>query len=92
MDRYVALVDVSPDGYGAQFPDLPGCVAMGDTLDELWSNSAEALAAWVREYEIEGRAVPYARDLKVMFDDDDAQAAIRDSAVTQLTCAVSKRT
>jgi len=35
MARYVVLIDQAEDGaYGVVFPDLPGCTAMGDTVEE----------------------------------------------------------
>jgi len=32
--RYGVLIDGRRGGYGVVFPDLPGCTAMGRTLDE----------------------------------------------------------
>jgi predicted RNase H-like HicB family nuclease len=32
--RYAALIDGKRGAYGVTFPDLPGCTAMGRTLDE----------------------------------------------------------
>ena len=34
MNRYLVLFEKSADGYAAYVPDLPGCVAVGDTKDE----------------------------------------------------------
>ncbi|WP_026124319.1 type II toxin-antitoxin system HicB family antitoxin [Nocardiopsis baichengensis] len=34
MSRYVVLIEQSEDGFGAWCPDLPGCVAVGDTVPE----------------------------------------------------------
>ena len=34
MTRYPALIDGETGAYGVTFPDLPGVVAMGATLDE----------------------------------------------------------
>jgi predicted RNase H-like HicB family nuclease len=33
--KYLVIYERSKDGYGAYIPDLPGCVAVGDTLDEV---------------------------------------------------------
>lgn len=43
MARYPALIDGEEGAYGVAFPDLPGVVAMGDTLDEALVNAEEAL-------------------------------------------------
>ena len=42
--RYPAVIDGKKGAYGATFPDLPGIVAMGETLDEVLVNAEEALA------------------------------------------------
>ena len=36
--RYPALIDGAKGVYGVSFPDLPGIVAMGDTIDEALLN------------------------------------------------------
>jgi hypothetical protein len=34
-DAYVILIGPTPDGhYGAWAPDLPGCIALGDTVED----------------------------------------------------------
>lgn len=43
MDRYPALIDGETGAYGVVFPDLPGIVAMGESLDEALVNAEEAL-------------------------------------------------
>ncbi len=47
--RYAVVLEKSSDGYGAYVPDLPGCVAMGDTREE-----TEALIREAIEFHIEG--------------------------------------
>ncbi len=32
--RYVVIVEQGENGFGAYVPDLPGCVAVGETKDE----------------------------------------------------------
>jgi predicted RNase H-like HicB family nuclease len=45
MTTYVALIHKDPDSdYGVSFPDLPGCVSAGSTLDEAIAMAKEALA------------------------------------------------
>ena len=33
--KYVVIYERANNGYSAYIPDLPGCVAAGDTLDEV---------------------------------------------------------
>jgi predicted RNase H-like HicB family nuclease len=45
MTTYVALIHKDPDSdYGVSFPDLPGCVTAGSTLDEAIAMAKEAVA------------------------------------------------
>ena len=43
MARYPALIDGEEGAYGVTFPDLPGVVAMGNTIDAALVNAEEAL-------------------------------------------------
>ena len=47
MTHYVAIVEEEEGkAFGVWFPDLPGCVSAGDTLDEAMAKPAEALALY----------------------------------------------
>lgn len=54
MVRYPALVDGEKGAYGVSFPDIPGVVAMGATMDEALLNAEEALRDYVIETEKTG--------------------------------------
>ena len=54
MARYPALIDGEEGAYGVTFPDLPGIVAMGETLDEALVNAEEALRDSAVETENDG--------------------------------------
>ena len=44
MQTYIALVHKEPNSdFGVSFPDLPGCVTAGKTLDEARAFASEAL-------------------------------------------------
>ena len=43
MDSYTVVLEKSDNGYAAYLPDLPGCVAAGDTLEETKVLIAEAV-------------------------------------------------
>ena len=43
MNRYPALIDGEKGAYGVTFPDLPGIVAMGSTIEEAMTDAEEAL-------------------------------------------------
>ncbi len=44
MNRYPALIDGDKGAYGVTFPDLPGIVAMGSTIEEAMTDAEEALS------------------------------------------------
>ena len=47
--KYAVIIEKGPASYGAYVPDLPGCVAVGATLDE-----AEKLIREAIEFHLEG--------------------------------------
>lgn len=57
MDRYPALIDGEEGAYGVTFPDLPGIVAMGKTVDEALVNAEEALRDHAIEAEKDGEEI-----------------------------------
>ena len=57
MSRYPAFVDGEVGAYGVAFPDLPGIVAMGETVDDALLNAEEALRDYVTETERDGERV-----------------------------------
>ena len=52
--RYPALMDGRDGAYGVVFPDLPGCVAMGYTVEDALNNASDAMKDWMEEMENEG--------------------------------------
>ncbi len=57
MSRYPALLDGSEGAYGVVFPDLPGCLAMGQTVDDALLNAEDALRDYATEMLKAGRNV-----------------------------------
>ena len=55
--RYPALIDSQTGAYGVAFPDLPGCVAMGNTVEEAIENAESALRDWIDSMEDAGQPV-----------------------------------
>ena len=60
MERtYIALVHKDLDSdYGVSFPDLPGCITVGSTLEEAHEMAREALALHLEGLGADGEAVP----------------------------------
>ena len=47
--KYLAVIERSENGFGAYVPDLPGCVAVAETREEVLALIHEAI-----EFHIEG--------------------------------------
>lgn len=45
-------------GYLVEFPDLPGCISDGETVDEAIASGIEAKRAWLAVAREEGRSIP----------------------------------
>src|SRR5581483_10996544 len=70
MAQYIALIhkDEGSD-YGVSFPDFPGCVSAGATLDEARAAAAEALAFHVEGMQEDGVPVPEPSSLEQVMAD-----------------------
>lgn len=55
--KFPALIEGGGNDYGIVFPNLPGIVAMGDTLEEVLANAEEALRDYALESERDGLAL-----------------------------------
>jgi predicted RNase H-like HicB family nuclease len=70
--HYVALIHKDePSGYGVSFPDVPGVIAVADSLDEAISEGAAALQFAFEDW---SGPLPVPRTLDVLQSDVDFQA------------------
>lgn len=59
MTQYIALIHKDPDSdYGVRFPDFPGCVTAGTTLQDAQAMAAEALRLHVAGMTADGEDIP----------------------------------
>ncbi len=58
--RYAIVIEKSETGYGAYVPDLPGCVALGETVNETERLIREAIEFHLEGLREDGLAVPEA--------------------------------
>ena len=56
--RYIVISAKGPTSYGAYGPDLPGCVAVGETPDKALTLMREAMAMHLASMQAEGSPVP----------------------------------
>lgn len=72
MRQYIALIHKDADSdYGVSFPDLPGCITAGSTLDEARDMAAEALALHLEGMAEDGEAAPEPSSLEAVMADKD---------------------
>ncbi len=58
MKRYAIVVEKAQENYAAYVPDLPGCVATGDTVDEVEGLLREAIELHIAGMREDGLPVP----------------------------------
>lgn len=80
MSRYIALIDGKAGAYGVVFPDLPGCTAMGKTMDDAIGKAAEALRDWAEVTEESGGEIPRPRSIEALRRDSEVKTALTQGA------------
>ena len=56
--KYMVVVEKGESSYGAHVPDLPGCVAVGETREEVLKLIAEAIEFHIEGLRANGEPVP----------------------------------
>lgn len=58
MTEYVVVIEQDGDAWGAYVPDLPGCVALGQSREEVEKLIAEAIPLHIQSLRDHGEPVP----------------------------------
>lgn len=58
MIRYMVVIERGETSWGAHVPDLPGCIAVGETRDEVIRLVREAIVLHIDSLKAEGLPVP----------------------------------
>lgn len=56
--KYAVIIERGPSSFGAYVPDLPGCVAVGNTRDEVMTLIQEAIEFHIEGLKEDGQPVP----------------------------------
>lgn len=77
MTSYIALLhkDVDSD-YGVSFPDFPGCITAGTTLEEAWCLAEEVLAFHIDGMRSGGEAIPEPSTVDAITADPENSGAL----------------
>jgi predicted RNase H-like HicB family nuclease len=74
---YIALLRKDPDSdFGVDFPDFPGCITAGTTLEETREMAAEALAFHIEGMLEESLPIPEPSRLELVMADPENHEAI----------------
>ena len=61
MHRYLVVMEPAGGNYSAYVPDLPGCIATGDTRAEAETNIREAVKLHLDGLRLDGDPIPEGR-------------------------------
>jgi predicted RNase H-like HicB family nuclease len=56
--KYLVVIESGPTSFGAYVPDLPGCIAVGATREEVTSLIHEAIEFHIEGMKEDGLAIP----------------------------------
>jgi predicted RNase H-like HicB family nuclease len=56
--KYLVIIEKGPSSFGAYVPDLPGCVAVGESDDEVRQLIREAIDLHIEDLRERGETVP----------------------------------
>src|SRR5947207_4659052 len=77
MRQYIGLIHKEPGSdYGVSFPDFPGCVTAGATLDEARTMAEEALELHIEGLTEDGEAIPEPASLEEIMGDPENRDAV----------------
>jgi predicted RNase H-like HicB family nuclease len=77
MPNYIAVVHKEPaSDYGVSFPDFPGCITAGKTIDEAKDLAYEALMFHWEGLREDGEPLPTPKNLEDIVDDPENADAV----------------
>ncbi|MEN2746470.1 type II toxin-antitoxin system HicB family antitoxin [Sphingomonas sp. T9W2] len=74
---FPAIIERGPEGFGVFFPDLPGCVSAGDTVNEAAINAEEALNGHLSVMAEYGDPIPDPSELNAVEVNADCDVVAR---------------
>lgn len=66
--RYVVIIEKGRTSYGAFVPDLPGCIAVGETQEEVIVLIEEAIQFHIEGLKLENREIPQPVSISTFVD------------------------
>ena len=56
--QYLVVIEQGPNSFGAYVPDLPGCIAAGESREEVATLIQEAIEMHIEDLRAQGQQVP----------------------------------
>ena len=56
--KYAVVIEKGPESFGAYVPDLPGCIAVGETRAEVVKLIQEAIELHLQGLQEQGECIP----------------------------------
>jgi predicted RNase H-like HicB family nuclease len=66
--KYAVVIERGPSSFGASVPDLPGCVAVADTREDVERLIEEAIAVHIAGMREDGLEIPVPRTDVALID------------------------
>src|SRR5450759_2654183 len=76
--RYLVVVEKGPTSYGAYVPDLPGCIAAGETKAEVLTLIREAIEMHLEDLPQEGLSIPPPASTSELVEVEAAEPGVRE--------------
>ncbi|MCE2400678.1 type II toxin-antitoxin system HicB family antitoxin [Candidatus Poribacteria bacterium] len=79
--EYLVIFEKGDTSYGAYVPDLPGCIAVGKTMDEVRKLIAEAIEFHIEGLQLAGEDVPKSTSKSPVYKTPDETSAYIEAQV-----------
>ena len=66
--QYLVIVEQGPASFGAYVPDLPGCIATGESRDEVLQLIREAIEFHIEGLREDGHPIPQPSSFSAVVD------------------------
>jgi predicted RNase H-like HicB family nuclease len=87
----IALIHGRPGNYGISFPDFPGCISGGITIDEALRRGREALTFHIEGMEAVGESLPKVREIEEIRADPEYSEDLQDAIIAAADIDVPTR-
>ena len=77
----MVTVEMTENNYSAYLEQLPGCVSVGDTFEELKKNIAEAVEFHIEGMQEDGDVVPFGLDYELVYKFDPESLLVHYSGI-----------